>query len=61
VGGSYLLPLTYAIVRDVMDASNLCGTAEGIHDTLIHAVEALVPDEIADHAREVMNRGKWQG
>jgi hypothetical protein len=61
MGGPYLLPLTYAIVRDVMDASNLCGTAGGIHDTLIKAVEALVPDEIADRAREVMKRGKWQG
>jgi hypothetical protein len=39
-----------------MDASNLCGTAEGIHDTLIKAVESLVPDEIGDAAREAMNR-----
>jgi hypothetical protein len=61
MGGPYLLPLTYAIVRDVMDASSLCGTADGIHDTLIKAVETLVPDEIADRAREVMKQGKWQG
>lgn len=57
LGNPYLLPLTYPIVRDVMDASNLCGTAEGIHDTLIKAVETLVPAEIADRAREAL----WQG
>jgi hypothetical protein len=57
LGGPHLLPLTYPVVRDVMDASNLCGTAEGIHDTLIKAVETLVPDEIADRALEKMKRG----
>jgi hypothetical protein len=56
-GNPHFLPLTYAIVRDMMDASNLCGTAEGIYDTLIKAVEALVPDEIADRARAAMREG----
>lgn len=50
----YLLPLTYPIVRDICDASNYCGTADGLHDALIKAVEVLVPDELADEAREAM-------
>jgi hypothetical protein len=56
LGGPYLLPLVYPVVRDVLDASNLCGTAEGVYNTLIKAVEVLVPDEIADRAREAMVR-----
>ncbi|HEX7318653.1 MAG TPA: hypothetical protein VF297_32390 [Pyrinomonadaceae bacterium] len=61
LGGPYLLPLVYPIVRDAMDASNLCGTAEGIYDTLIKAVEVLVPDEVADRARVVMKQGEEGG
>ncbi|HEX8503706.1 MAG TPA: hypothetical protein VF659_24185 [Pyrinomonadaceae bacterium] len=57
LGNPHLLPLTFAIVRDVMDASNLCGTAEGIYKTLITAVETLVPDEVADRARGAMQKG----
>lgn len=57
LGGPYLLPLIYAIVRDAMDASNLCGTAEGVYRTLIRAVETLVPDEVAERAREAMQEG----
>jgi hypothetical protein len=45
------LPFMYAVVRDILDARGLCGTAEGLHDALIKAVEIMVPAEIADAAR----------
>ena len=51
LGGSYLLPSIYPIVRDVLDANNHCGTADGIYHTLIQAVEVLVPREVAKRVR----------
>ena len=58
LGGPYLLPLVYAVVRDAMDASNLCGTADGVYRALMRAVETLVPDEVADRARAQSQEGK---
>jgi hypothetical protein len=47
----YVLPLAYAVVRDICDAQNYCGTAEGLHNALVYGVEAMVPDKVADAAR----------
>jgi hypothetical protein len=46
-----LLPIIYPIVRDVLDGHNYSGTADGVFQALIHAVEVLVPRELADAAR----------
>jgi hypothetical protein len=50
-----VLPILYPVFRDFLDANSGGGNAEGAHDTLIRAVEILVPDEVSDRAREVMN------
>jgi hypothetical protein len=52
----YVLPLMYAVVRDICDAQNYCGTAEGLHKALIYAVESMVPEEVAGGAREALKR-----
>lgn len=52
LGFSKLLPVIYPIVRDVLDEDGYCGTAEGLHDALIQAVEVLVPKETAKRVRE---------
>jgi hypothetical protein len=54
LGFPYVLPLAYAIVRDICDAQNYCGTAEGLHNALIYAVEAFVPEKVADAARATL-------
>jgi hypothetical protein len=52
LGFTTLLPITYPIVLDVLDVDGYCGTAKGIHDTLIQAVEVLVPSETAKRVRD---------
>jgi predicted GIY-YIG superfamily endonuclease len=53
---SFVLPLMYAVVRDICDAQNYCGTAEGLHNALIYAVEAFVPEELANAARASLKK-----
>jgi hypothetical protein len=53
---SYVLPLMYAIVRDICDAQNYCGTAEGLHNALIYAVESMVPEGLAEEARAALKK-----
>ncbi|HEX3560330.1 MAG TPA: hypothetical protein VHU19_14075 [Pyrinomonadaceae bacterium] len=47
-----LLPIIYPIVRDILDENGFGGTAEGLHEALIQAVEVLVPEETANRVRE---------
>ena len=54
LGYWYVLPIAYATVRDICDAQNYCGTAEGLHNALIYAVEAFVPEKVADAARAAL-------
>jgi hypothetical protein len=56
LGHQSVLPLSYAVVRDICDAQNYCGNADGLHDALIYATEVLVPDSIANASREAMKR-----
>jgi hypothetical protein len=52
----FVLPLMYAVVRDICDAQNYCGTAEGLHNALIYAVESFVPEELANAARASLKK-----
>jgi hypothetical protein len=52
LGQPNALPVIYPIVRDILDASNAGGAARGAYDSLILAVETLVPEEVSDAARE---------
>jgi hypothetical protein len=52
----HLLPLVYPIARDICDASNYCGTAEGLHNALIYAVESMVPEGLAEEARAALKK-----
>jgi hypothetical protein len=54
LGYTYVLPLMYPIVRDICDAQNSCGTAEGLHNALIYAVESMVPEKVAEAARAAL-------
>lgn len=47
------LPLTYAIVRDLCDASTCTGEAEGVRDTLMLAAELMAPPALLAEAERV--------
>ena len=56
-----ILPLTYPVVRDICDAQNFCGTAEGLSLALTHAVDTLVPEALAEEARKAMDGAPKEG